>query len=84
MNTQRLAHPLGLRQSSAAILVAIACYAYGDHAQAQTYAPWLRQIGIPTPSSLQPTGEKGRYLVLSIRALMPLTHNLQADRCRRC
>lgn len=62
MNTQRLAHPLWLRQSSVAILVAIACYAYGERAQAQTYAPWLRQIGITNTIESAANWGKGQVL----------------------
>jgi hypothetical protein len=46
MQTLRTAHPFLLRQCSSAVLVALACYALSHDAKAQTYAPWLRQIGI--------------------------------------
>lgn len=62
MNTQRLAHPFSLKQSSVTVLVALACYAYADHAQAQTYAPWLRQIGITNAIESAANWGKGQVL----------------------
>ena len=46
MNAQRLQHPLPLKQCSYAVLLAMACFTCAKQAHAQTYAPWLRQIGI--------------------------------------
>ncbi|NTV69931.1 MAG: S8 family serine peptidase [Azonexaceae bacterium] len=62
MNTHRLAHPTWLRQGSVTILVAIACYSYGDRAHAQTYAPWLRQIGITNAIESAANWGKGQVL----------------------
>jgi hypothetical protein len=62
MKTQRLPHPLWLRQSSITILVALACYAYSDKAAAQTYAPWLRQIGITNTIESAANWGKGQLL----------------------
>lgn len=46
MPTHRLKHALPLKQCSYTVLVAMACFTYAKQGHAQTYAPWLRQIGI--------------------------------------
>lgn len=46
MIAQRPHHPLPLKQCSYAVLLAMTCFTYAKQAHAQTYAPWLRQIGI--------------------------------------
>lgn len=62
MKTRSLPHPLWLRQSSISVLVAIACYTYGETVQAQTYAPWLRQIGITNAIESAANWGKGQVL----------------------
>ena len=64
MTAQRTTHPLWLRQSSITVLVALACYAYSDKATAQTYAPWLRQIGIT--NSIESAANWGKGQVLGV------------------
>lgn len=62
MTIQRTTHPLWLRQSSISVLVALACCAYIDKAAAQTYAPWLRQIGITNAIESAAIWGKGQTL----------------------
>lgn len=62
MTTQYLTHRLSLRQASSTVLVALACYAYGQNVHAQTYAPWLRQIGINNTIESASAWGKGQLL----------------------
>ena len=62
MTAQCTTPPLWLRQSSISLMVALACFAYGDKAAAQTYAPWLRQIGITNTIESAANWGKGQTL----------------------
>jgi hypothetical protein len=62
MNTQHLTHPPLFKQCAVTVLVALACGAYSHHAAAQTYAPWLRQIGITNAIESAANWGKGQVL----------------------
>jgi hypothetical protein len=62
MYTQRLDQRLLLKQTTITLLTALACYAYSDRAAAQTYAPWLRQIGITNTVESAANWGKGQVL----------------------
>lgn len=62
MNIQRLAHPPMFRQCTITFLVALACSTYSHHSAAQTYAPWLRQIGITNAIESAANWGKGQVL----------------------
>lgn len=51
-----------LKQTTSAVLVALACYAVSHQAKAQTYAPWLRQIGITNSIESAANWGKGQLL----------------------
>ena len=62
MITQRLTQPRLFKQCSLTVLVALACSAYSQQAAAQTYAPWLRQIGITNAIESAANWGKGQVL----------------------
>jgi hypothetical protein len=62
MNTQHLTHQPLFKQCAATVLVVLACSAYSQQAAAQTYAPWLRQIGITNAIESAAYWGKGQVL----------------------
>jgi subtilisin family serine protease len=62
MHTQHLTQPLLFKQCAITIFVALACGAYSHQATAQTYAPWLRQIGITNAIESAANWGKGQVL----------------------
>jgi subtilisin family serine protease len=62
MITQRLTQPRLFKQCTLTVLVALACGAYSQQAAAQTYAPWLRQIGITNAIESAANWGKGQVL----------------------
>ncbi|MBS1145517.1 MAG: hypothetical protein H6R14_2923 [Proteobacteria bacterium] len=62
MTTQHLETPDWFKLSATAVLVAIACQTYSGQASAQTYAPWLRQIGITNAIESAANWGKGQVL----------------------
>ncbi len=62
MTTQRMTPPSLFKQCTMTVLVALACGAYSHQAAAQTYAPWLRQIGITNTIESAANWGKGQIL----------------------
>lgn len=62
MFSRNLTPAFPLRRSSSVLFVALACYAYGPRAHAQTYAPWLTQIGVTNAIESAASWGKGQLL----------------------
>lgn len=62
MNTRRFTTPQLFKQCTITVMVAMACGAYSHQAAAQTYAPWLRQIGITNAVESAANWGKGQLL----------------------
>lgn len=62
MKLQQLPHPQLFRQCTLTVLVALACGSYSHQSAAQTYAPWLRQIGVTNAIESAANWGKGQVL----------------------
>lgn len=62
MTATRFTAPHLFKQCTITVMVAMACGAYSHHASAQTYAPWLSQIGITNTVESAANWGKGQLL----------------------
>ncbi|AXS78951.1 S8 family serine peptidase [Dechloromonas sp. HYN0024] len=62
MQCKTLNHPQLFKHASMTLLVAMACATYSHQSSAQTYAPWLRQIGITSTIESAANWGKGQLL----------------------